>query len=62
MLLTKWHSIYQITAYERGGTCGTHWQSREMYKESYWGNLKERNCGKSLNRFDDNMKVYLKEL
>jgi hypothetical protein len=48
MLLTKWHSIYQIMAYERDGTCGTHGESREMYKESYWGNLKERNCGEAL--------------
>jgi hypothetical protein len=48
MLLTKWHSIYQMMTYERGETCGTHGESRGIYKESYWGNLKERNCGEAL--------------
>jgi hypothetical protein len=48
MLLTKWHSIYEIMAYERGGTCGTHGKSNELYTESYLGNLKERNCGEAL--------------
>jgi len=45
MLLTKWHSIYQIMAYERGGTCGTRGESREMYKV-----LLEKSEGKKLRR------------
>jgi len=35
-------------AYGRGGTCGTHGESIEMYKESYWGKSEGKKMRRSL--------------